>query len=345
MRDANWWPDFYESAKNVEKFYHLENGPVAKFDGVIGITPTVIERLLAVTGPIEIEGTRFDSENLTDELEYQVEMGFDERGVPYPQRKDIVGKLGKELMDRLMRLPVAKYPEMAQLAKAAIEERHFMMTFSDPELQAFADQRDWTGRFPPASGDQVGVIDANMAALKTDPSVEKSISYAVRPQGNDFVARAAITYKHVGRFDWKTTRYRTYTRFYVPRGSEFIRGEGMMVDDKLNDPRRRPGTVDVGAELGQTVFGAFIAIEPGETRTLAVEWKVSAAVAQQIRQGAYDLTFRKQAGTHDHALTLDLDFGKKVTRAVPGEDQKEWGDERYRLSTDLRVDRKIKVDF
>jgi hypothetical protein len=171
------------------------------------------------------------------------------------------------------------------------------------------------------------------------------VAYSLRPEGDSWVARAAVTYRNTGRFTWKTTRYRTYTRFYVPIGSALLKGEGAMLDDKLNDPQRRPGVWDVDEDLGRTVFGSFVSIEPGETRTLAVEYEVSDAVARMIRSGRYDLLFQKQLGTEGHGLTLDLGFGKNVVRATPAEDAREWGDAAYRFSTDLKVDRKFTIDL
>jgi hypothetical protein len=91
------------------------------------------------------------------------------------------------------------------------------------------------------------------------------------------------------------------------------------------------------------VFGGFISVEPGETRTLAVEYRLPGAVARSIQNGQYVLDVRKQLGTLAHGLTLDLDFGKNVTRATPPEDSKDWGDGRYRLSTDLRLDREFSI--
>jgi hypothetical protein len=344
MRDANWSPDYVASSMEVERFYHLEGG-TEKIDGIIGITPTLISRLLEVTGPITIDGSTFDAKNLADELEYQVERGFAQNGVPYFQRKDIVGQLGDELVNRLLATPISKLPLMAKLAETAVDEKHLMAWFKDPKLQAVADDRDWSGRLPVPTADGLLVVDANLAALKTDPAMERTISYKLRPEGGSWIARAEVKYRHNGRFDWKTTRYRTYTRFYAPMGSTFIKGEGMMQDDKLNDPKRSPGVFDVGTEHGQAVFGAFISIEPGETRTLAVEYRVSDAVARMIRNGDYHLDARKQLGTPGHRLTLDLDFGKNVARATPSEERIDWGDGRYRLTTDLVVDRGFTVDF
>ncbi|HJV32708.1 MAG TPA: DUF4012 domain-containing protein [Patescibacteria group bacterium] len=342
MRDANWSPDYVVSALELERFYHLEGG-TEKIDGVIGVTPTVIQKLLAMTGPVTIDGVTFTADNVVDELEYQVEVAFWDQGTPLAQRKDIVGKLGQELVRRLFSTPLSELPKIAAVAEASLAEKQMMASFADPTLQSFADARQWSGRFRSGPNDRLAVIDANLASLKTDAVMEKSIAYALRPDGDSWIARAAITYKNKGRFTWKTTRYRTYTRFYAPIGSRFLKGEGMMVDDKLNDPKRRPGTIDVTEELGHAVFGGFISVEPGETRTLAVEYRVSDAVARMIRAGTYDLEVQKQLGSLSNGLTLDLDFGKNVARATPPEDAKDWGDSRYRLSTDLRVDRLFSV--
>lgn len=342
MRDANWSPDFVASALEIERFYHLEGGK-EKIDGVIGVTPTVIEKLLALTGPITVDGIVFNSANVTDELEYQVEIAFALDGIPLAQRKEVVGKLGQELVRRLFSTSLSDLPKVAAIAESSLAEKQLMASFADPSLQAFADGRDWSGRFRSGLGDRLSVIDANLAALKTDSVMRKSIAYSIRPDGDSWIARAAITYKNEGRFTWKTTRYRTYTRFYAPIGSRLIKGEGMMIDDKLNDPKRQPGTIDVTEDLGQTVFGGFISVEPGETRTLAVEYRVSDAVARMIRSGNYGLDVQKQLGSLANGLTLDLNFGKNITRATPPEDSKEWGDSRYRLYTDLLIDRSFSV--
>lgn len=345
MRDANWSPDYVVSSMEVERFYHLEDGPAKEIDGIIGITPTVIERLLGVTGPITIDDTTFTSENVTDELEFQVEKGFAIEGIPLAQRKEIVGELGDVLVERLLSLPLSELKNLFAIAETAIVEKHLLTYFKDPALQRIADARDWSGRLTAVPGDELLIVDANLASLKTDPVIDRSVRYAVRPDGDGFRARAEITYRHRGTFNWKTTRYRTYTRFYAPQGSEFIGGEGAMVDDKLNDPARRPGTFDVGSELGRSVFGGFISVEPGETRTLAVEYRLPERIADMVRQGQYRLDIHKQLGTLGHVLTLDLDFDKNVESAVPAEDPGKWGNDRYEIDTDLRVDRTFMVEL
>ena len=49
--DANWWADWPTSANKLMWFYEKSNGPTV--DGVVSFTPTVMEELLKIIGPIE----------------------------------------------------------------------------------------------------------------------------------------------------------------------------------------------------------------------------------------------------------------------------------------------------
>jgi hypothetical protein len=158
-------------------------------------------------------------------------------------------------------------------------------------------------------------------------------------------AKVTITYKNNGTFTWKTTRYRTYTRIYVPDGSTLVGGSGMLENDKISDPSRRPGKIDVGEEFGKTYFGAFIAIEPGAEGTLQFEYILPDNIKNQITNGLYKLLVQKQSGTLAYPLTLNLNFDKNIKQAAPAEEQKNWGDDVYNLQTDLSADRQIEVGF
>ncbi len=85
-------------------------------------------------------------------------------------------------------------------------------------------------------------------------------------QGDDLIGKTEITYQNNADFTWKSTRLRTYTRVYVPLGSELISSAGAMENDKIKDPQLQAGQVEAATEFGKTFFGAFISIEPHETR-------------------------------------------------------------------------------
>ena len=98
-------------------------------------------------------------------------------------------------------------------------------------------------------------------------------------------------------------------------------------------------------ELGRKVFGAFVSVEPGETRTLTFRYRLPYGVVSAVQSGTYHLDVEKQAGTDAIGLTVDIDVGKKVETAAPAEARPQWGDAAYRVSTDIREDRAFDVGF
>ena len=342
LRDANWSPDFAESSSTVLDFYRREGG-VGDPTVVIGFTPTLAAALLRVIGPVEINGTRFTAENIADELDYQVEKGYDEQGIPRPQRKAIITALSRAVIDRLMHRRFRDWGPIVTAVRTAIAERHLLASSSDAELQALFDRLAVTGRVRPLEVGEDGllVVDANLGSLKSDPVVERSIRYAMIPDTSGYRGTVLIRYRNTGTFTWKTTRYRTYTRVYLPPGTTLIRSSGSMARERSNEP----GIVDQGEELGRKWFGAFVSVEPGEERSLALEVRLAPSVTARIQHGSYVLRAQKQLGSVGTPLTLDLEFGTPVRVADPPEPPAAWGNSRYSMETDLRVDREFRVEL
>ncbi|OGL73349.1 hypothetical protein A3C96_00910 [Candidatus Uhrbacteria bacterium RIFCSPHIGHO2_02_FULL_60_10] len=352
LRDANWSPDFAVAAPIMEKFFHEESvtvfgaDKVPAIDGVIAITPRLAQDLLRLVGPVTVQGKTFTADNLVDELELQVEKQFYFENIPFEQRKDIVGVLTAAVLERLMALPLDRLLSLVSTLQAELAEGHILLWVKDAGLERLIVDRDWGGVLKPVRGDYFSVIDANLASLKSDPAVSRTVEYAIRPETDrSFIGTVRVTYNHEGRFDWKTTRYRTYTRLYVPAGTQLLGVAGAMLDDKLKDPRRTPGQADTYDELGRRAFGAFISIEPGEKRTLEFRFRLAPAVAEAIRGGQYFLDVEKQPGTEAVGLTLDLDFGKKPLKSEPPVTVSGNSDGHYRYRGDLRVDRAFDINF
>ncbi len=348
FRDAAWSPDFSQTAKDATQLLRQEvawsGQPVPEIHGVVGITPTFISSLLSLVGPITVEGQTFTSDNVADLLEYQVEVAFAENGIPLEQRKEIVSLLTDQLVDRLLALPPSSWPQIFTLIHQAFDEKTFALMSSEPKTQAALADYGWGGVPNPAQADDVlMLIDANLASLKTDRVIERDVTYAVKPQGSGYRATATIAYSHRGGFDWKTTRYRTYARLYVPAGSTLVAVSGNLQDDKTRNPTLAPGTVAVADELGMTSFGAFIAIEPGQKGTLTFVYDLPASVSAAVARGNYSLQAIKQMGGGDNSLTLDLNFGNTVASAVPPESSEEFYDDSYRVTTKLSTDKLFTV--
>lgn len=343
LRDANWSPDFVESSRTVLDFYRREGGPGVP-TMVVGLTPTFAANLLTLVGPITVNGVRFDAANIADELEYQVEKAYYTKGIPEPRRKDIIAPLSRAVLDGFLNLPFRTWRDAFDRTRAAVEERQLMAYATDPVLQETIDRLGAAGRVRTrASGeDAFMTVDANLGSLKTDAVIDRSITYTIRPDTDGgYRGTIALTYRNTGTFTWKTTRYQTYTRVYLPPGTHLLGASGATSYIRGD---RSPGTVDRYEELGRTVFGAFLRVEPGETRTLVLDIQIAPDVVASIGAGRYHLAVQKQLGTpRPTRLTVDHTFATMVDAATPPEVPAAWGDNRYMMETDLRVDRQFAV--
>lgn len=342
FRDSNWSPDFASSSqKSIELFLKQGGlGEVADIDAVIGFTPTVIEEVLKIHGPIKINGEEFTSANFTEKLEYEVEYGYKDKGLEFAQRKNILKDLAYSLLSNLRYDVIKNWKQYYDLSLRLLSEKQVAFYAQNNDEQNLLASKDWAGKMKPASGDYLLWADANLGSLKTDAAIKRELTYSISPTSTGkFVASAKMKFIHKGKFDWRTSRYRDYARVYVPIGSKFIKAIGTMESEKSN----KIGLVDQGTENGHQWFGGFISVEPGHTSELSFQYYLPENISTTIVGGEYNLLTQKEIGTNDVKLTLELDFGKKLSSATPGEDVGKHGDNRYDFLTDLVQDREFKV--
>jgi len=355
FRDANWSPDFPTSAARLSDFYVREvyagTGMKVKTpDGVIALNAPLFAGLLGVTGPITVDGVTFDANNFFEKLEYEVEQAFLQKGITQDKRKDILLKLGDVMLERLTSLPASRWPDLLDLLTRSLTDKDVQMYARNPALQERFDAFGWSGRAKPTNGDFVWVIDSNLAALKTDGIMQKRIRYTLDAKDPERpVATVTLTYSNNGPTigtDYRYTRYRDYVRLYVPEGSELIEVNGAMRDDRYRTGGRVvPGAVDAYKELGKTVYGAFWSIEPKTTQEITFRYRLPQSVRDQLVENTYHLDIPKQSGNDDMALTLDLQFGKNIKRAMPAEESDQFGNATYLLESDLAQDREFNITF
>jgi len=340
LRDSNWSPDFPDDAARALDFYTREvkqgRNQTVQVDGVIALEPELFRRLLVLTGPLVVDGKTFSADNFFDQLQYDVEQGFfltDK--IPVKQRKEIVEKVGDLLIKTLTSQPASKWPSILDIAADALAQKDVMIYSQDRDLQKLIDARGWGGRTLGADGDELWVVDANLAALKTDGVMDKQVFYSIDntdPAGPIATVRLRYTNTNT-QIDWRYTRYRSYTRVYVPEGSELLSWTGTA--------GKNPDTFH---ELGKQVYGAFWVIQPGQTGEMTFSYRISPRVAAQMAAGPYTLLVQKQAGANTK-LTLDLRLGKTVRSASPAEDSANFGDDRYQYETDLSKNETFTINF
>ena len=336
FRDANWYPDFAESSKTAVQLlrqeYAYSGQPVPEIHGVIGFTPTVIEMLLEVIGDISVDGINFTSETFTETLEYDVEYGFKDRGVAWEDRKAIINDLVDVLMAKLMGISMGDIPSLIDAFAEMFTQKQIALYSFDAQTQVVFEDAAWAGVMEIYDTDDfLLVADANMGALKTDHAIEKEIDYSIIPSEGGYLAQVDISYDHNGSFDWRTTRYQSYTSIFAPIGSELISTTG--------------DNASAVEGLGMARFGSYISIEPGESGILSFVYKLPESVVEAIDDGSYYLTVFKQIGSKQAPLTLDLDFDKNLRAAEPAELEDQYGDQTCHVEAGLDRDLDFIVQF
>ena len=348
MRDANWSPDLPTSAERVLDFYERETQirtgePTPMQNGFIAFEPGFFQSLLRFTGPVTARDIQFNESNFMDLLQFEVEMG---EGITIENRKDLMGEVANSLINRIQELPSADWPKLLQIVTTALEQKQIMVYSRNPNTQQLLDVRNWSGRAKPTNGDFLWVIDANLAALKTDGVMRKTIYYeldARDPQKP--IAKVTLKYTNTAeQFTWRYTRYRSYTRIYVPEGSTLISAKGAMKGD-LNQTGGKfvPGQVDVMKELGKTVYGAFWSIEPRHTGELSFTYQLPPVSLQDLENGKYHLDWPKQSGVDNAEFNVKILFPSSVQKASPPEPESMWGDNIYEVQTDSVYDRAFNI--
>ncbi|MHB8903487.1 MAG: DUF4012 domain-containing protein [Patescibacteria group bacterium] len=261
--DANWWADWPTTAKNLMWFYEKSNGP--SVDGVISVTPTVIERLLEISGPIDLTkeyGLVIDSNNFWETTQKVVErnnlikthpdyvvglatsstvvdvnlpLQQDLENNPDNKPKKIIGDLMAKILEVLpQKLNKDNLVNIISLLEENLAEKQIMFYFTDSNFQAAVSKRNWAGEIKTSDKDYLMVVDTNIAGQKTDRKIIENIEHASEV-GSDgtIINTLKITRTHTGIKNEPLTGVRNndWLRIYVPLGSELISATGFSAPD------------------------------------------------------------------------------------------------------------------
>lgn len=262
--DANWWPDWPTTAKNLMWFYEKSDGPTV--DGVISVTPTVVEGLLEITGPIDLTkeyGLTIDANNFWETVQKIVEhdniiktnpealAGIPASStvlasnLPLKQNlevnsankpKKIIGDLMTKILEILpQKLSQDNLIKILALFESSLNEKQVLFYFTDPSLQAEVAKHNFAGEVRPTSRDYLLVVNTNIAGQKSDRQMTEKIEHFSQVNSAGVIVNTVkITRTHNGIKNEPLTGVRNvdWLRVYVPLGSELLAVEGFGAPDE-----------------------------------------------------------------------------------------------------------------
>ena len=294
--DANWWPDWPKSAEKLMWFYEHSDGSTV--DGCIGMTPVVIEKLLAAIGPVDMTedyGFIINAENFWVKTQSITESDEARAG---GKPKKIIGDLMKKIMDELpARASRENLAAIARAVESGLNDKQALIYSSEPELQKEIGRYGWDGKMGETAGDYLMVANANIGGQKTDRVIEQTIRHKaeINPDGT-IIDTVKIIRTHNGAKGEAFTGARNvdWMRIYTPIGSELLEAYGFdPVDRSLykesynklaDDPDILAGEgaakiheasqTKIYNELGKTVFANWSQLDPGKTAEIVLKYRL-----------------------------------------------------------------------
>lgn len=341
FQDANWFPDFAASAQKIRWFWSRGGQPT--LDGVIAINSSVLERILRITGPIEMPeyGKVLTADNVIFELQKSVELEYNkEENKP----KKIIGDLFPKVLERLKAGSREDWLKLVDEGLLALEVKDVQAWMARAEEQELVKRYDWSGTLKPTIGDALAIVEANIAGQKTDASIRERVDHDVSiDEDGSIIDTVTLMRRHeaIQGELFRGARNVSYVRAYVPLGSELLDAHGFeappshLFETPLPEDRPDPQEsqwvsavsstvegVDVTQEFGRTAFGGWLQLGPGETRTTIFRYKLPFTVfdiaeraherpteiGSSSARAAYMLLLTSQSGKTDREIHTRVSF-------------------------------------
>ncbi len=345
--DGSWEVDYPATAQMAIWYYNTGGNPRAPVHGAIAIDITGFEYLLAIVGDVIVPGyDRIVNAGNFREVIYDVRTTGEIIGDDI--HKAFLTALYQEIFTRWQSISFDSNQNTLLLTALlrGLQEKHIMMYFTDPNLQAAIESLGWSGAQSDASADYLMVADANLGN-KSNNSVLRQITLDVDVRadgstrnratvGYDYSARVAeldpaINPPFTGPID-----YNNLTQIFVPPGS---------ILEETTNIALRPTIVE---DPAHTMFTTRFAVRYDSSARVQFIYSTPSIIDDFGPYQRYQLELQKQPGARANAVSVQvtLPIGASVVNVSPQPSASYVLDQPIlEFRFDLNTDRQIEIIF
>lgn len=339
-RDTGWFFDFRQSSQKLIEY--LEASSIyskddTEFDGVIALNVRVVEDILRLTGPIEVEeyDLTLDYKNFLSTIQEEVE----EENTPGENPKRVLQFAAPKLLEAMGSLEGENRNRLLEILVTRTKNKDIKFYFEDAAMAALVSEVGIDGvpyeMEEGFVGDYLALVNTNVAGGKTDVVIgQKAILRSEIGADGVIKNELLITRDHRGDIEsapWYNHRSQNFFKIFTPPSSEltYIKGGetknivpignfalGYREDPdlaKVEDTRtilQTPvdGYAESYLESGKRVFATWFNVDSGDRRSL--EFEYTAGKIPLVGGQKYTFVLDKQSGS-------EMDF-EYVLAAPPG---------------------------
>lgn len=294
FRDSGLDADFPTAARYGEQNYMREGGNVP-VQGVIAITPTLIQRAMQITGPIEVPEYHetVTPQNLIARIHYyqlNPNSGSGSDLIPSPGghsslRKRFTELLAEHLLARVRQLSSPYLAQFVQLVVNSVHSKDVQLYFNSSIAENLLQRFHLDSAIQSSDGDGLFVVDTNIAGNKANSFIMNTLNdqVSIDAEGNA-IHQTTISYAwtNSGQF-YGSPIYRDYVRVYTPPGSMLQMQNGWQ-------PR---GTSET---FGHQVWAGYFELSYGQIRHITLTWMAPRAAKKDSSGWHYHYLIQRQAG-------------------------------------------------
>jgi hypothetical protein len=295
FRDSNLDADFPTAARYGEQIYIKEGGSVP-VQGVIAITPALIEHALVITGSIAVPEYQetVTAQNLIARIHYH-QLGGKAAGEGSDRiassdghsslRKRFTELLAEHFLARVRQLPSTELSKLLQLMTNAVRSKDIQLYFNSSIAENLLHRVHFGAAIQSPNGDSLFVVDANIAGNKANDFITYTLKdrVALDEQGNA-LHHTSISYA------WQTNgqiygspHYKDYVRVYVPPGSIL----------QMQNGWQSRGTSQA---FSHEIWSGVFTLSFGQTNIIMLTWTVPHLAKKDVHGWHYQYLLQKQAG-------------------------------------------------
>jgi hypothetical protein len=225
LSNADWEPDFPTAASSIRWF--MEKGNEINPDNLVLLNLTTIKKVLDVVGTFTVADyqARITPENLYLFLQGKAEMNF------FPgstQKKDALTAVGLSLKNTILRLPLNKKIQIAQILYQDLKDQNILINSTNKSFQDLLLQDNFAGALTSSTPDTYLLVEANLGANKANAYVSRETKHVISFSGNQTTHQVTLKLTNASPESNPNPpfhyggNYIAYLRFYLPANAQNI---------------------------------------------------------------------------------------------------------------------------